>query len=159
MASTIYVQFGDMRDVVKAANTIDNSPWSWTVQYVDPQVFAVKAQSRISKSSQVSKYEAQVLVTVKPSATEQIVKVEKQLSDLVCEALSRSGDVMALDEVRSVDSKSAVYRAEFYSVDAVDRLLINSTWLEIDVSIKSPSGACSWLICTTIAFHLEHKTV
>ena len=157
MASTIYVQFGDMRDVVKAANTIESSPWGWTVQCIDPKIFAVKAQSRSSKSSLVSKYEAEVLVTVKPSAAQQFLKVEKQLSNLVCEALSRSGDVMALEELSSTDPNETIFRAEFYSVDAVDRLLINSTWLEIDASSISSSGDFSGLISTSQRFILNTK--
>ena len=143
VASTVYVRFGDMRDVFKAANIIENSPWGWSVEFIDPEVFAVKVHSGSAQPSPASKYEAQVLVTVKPFKSQQAFKVEKRLGELVRKALGRSGDLMALEEFDSAEPKDIVYRAEFCSVDAVDRLLINSAWLEIDVSIKSSSDTCS----------------
>jgi hypothetical protein len=136
MASTVYVQFGDMRDVVKAAEAMERSSWGWSVQFLDPMVFAVKAQLRGSTSSPVSKYEAQVIVTVRVFPTQQHPKDGVEIGNLVSEALSRSGDIMALEEMQSVDSDRNVYRAEFYSSDAVDRLLTNSTWLEIEVTSR-----------------------
>ena len=123
-----------MRDVVKAAEAIERSPWGWSVQFLDPMVFAAKARSKDSMSSPVSKYEAQVIVTVRRSSVQQSAKGDREIGKLVSEALSHSGDVMALEELQSVDPGQHVYRAEFYSSDAVVRLLINSTWLEIEVT-------------------------
>ena len=133
MASTVYVQFGDMRDVMKAAELIEHSPWGWSVQFLHPTIFAAKAQSRGSVSSPVSKYEAQVIVTVKIFPMQQFSREKLEVSDLINQTLRRSGDVMALEELQSAHPDQKLYRAEFYSSDAVDRLLVNNSWLEVEV--------------------------
>ncbi len=138
MTSTVYVQFGDFRDVAKAVEAIEHSFWGWSVHFLDPMVFAVKAQSRGSVLSSVSKYEAQVIVTVRCFSSQQPLKDEVEIGNIVSRALSRSGDIMAIEELQSRDLAQNIYRVEFYSCDAVDQLLVNSTWLEIEVK--------SWLL-------------
>lgn len=143
MESTVYVRFGDMRDVLKATDTIENTPWGWSVKFIDPHVFVIKAQPGVTQILPISKFEAQVLVTARTFKSQNGLKIDKPLSDLVREFLSRSGDLMALEELYPATASEIIYRAEFQSVDAVDRLLASGTWLEVDVSLALSQRTCS----------------
>ena len=145
--NTVYVQFGDMRDANKAVGLIEGNAQrlSWSVHYIDPRAFALKAQLESpTKASPVSMYEAQILITGKCVTSREPCDAEG-LGYLLYEALRRSGDLMA-QEVHSITSTEVTYRAEFCSVEAVDRMLINSDWMKIEVGLVQLPGTCSWLI-------------
>lgn len=109
---------------------------------MDPRAFAVKAHSGGARSLPISNFEAQILVTATFIKSQQAHKADRVLGDRVREVLSRSGDLMALEEFHPAGPKESVYRAEFCSVDAANRLLLNGTWFEVDVSFVLSLSTC-----------------
>ena len=129
----VYLKFEDIREADRADVLVKSSYCAWVSKFIEPKEFVLKHQPEILKNSQVSMYEAQLLVTAEFAGPFDRFEVDN-IGAVVQEALGNCGHLLAFD-LAAVNYPTVVYRAEFFNAATVNEAM-DLNGHEISVSPK-----------------------